>query len=301
MSKKHLYITIIICLLCVSPSLMAKKKRLPYYDKLEENYLAVWGSAGYSKLHYSTIDTDLFGHAGLAVGGALELHHTPQLFWSFGAELSFMNSGMSINQTLENYRQIEDNDLSDYKDFILHATFRDFSEVQHFGFLTLPVMFGYKPSDFYLLGGVKFGFNLYSDHTSRTTLTTTGKYKEFPDRFHDMPNHGLVTNKKVSDHGDINMGVNFSISGEVGYYISVDKHDRDDIRISAFMDYGIINTNKSKNTNNDLYTGTKNAIDYNFNSILTTPRTTGPALLMYAGFKITYLFCLKSKWVCNCY
>ncbi len=271
-----------------------------YFDQLKESYLAVWGSLGYSQLTYSYADINNYGLPAGNLGVGYEFHKGFNNMWSIGAELSILGAGMQRVGDMTDDHDMIDNDISPYSEFTMNATFADFEETNLLGYLNIPIMYGYKVDRFYALGGVKLGFKLFSNYKSSSLLTTTGDYEWFFDDFEDMPNHYFVTNKKIEDSGKINMGVNASLSGELGYYFSIDKKEKNDWRISLQMDYGLVDINRTDRVNKELFTRTDNPIDYQLNSVFSTT-TSGDVKAWFVGIKLTYLICTKSKWDCNCY
>ncbi len=272
-----------------------------YYDQLNESYLAVWGSLGYSQLTYSSANINNHGLPAGNLGVGYEYHRGFNKMWSIGAELSILGAGMQRVGDMTDDHGMIDNDISPYSEFTMHATLADFEEINRLGYLNIPIMYGYKVNRFYTLGGVKLGLNLFSNYKSNSLLTTTGEYEWFFDDFEDMPNHYFVTDNRIDDSGKIKMRFNTSLSGELGYYLSIDKQENNDLRISLQMDYGVFNINQTDRINDQLFSRTENPIDYQLNSVFSTTDNSGDVKAWFVGVKLTYLICTKSKWDCHCY
>lgn len=159
--------------------------------------------------------------------------------------------------------------------------------------LSVPLMFGFNYSSFYLLLGPKFFYPLTAQTTQTALLTTYGDYNGmFYENFEDMPQHGYVKDQYISSKGKIDFLYDVRACVELGgsWNLSSTNDESSHLALGVFAEYGILNV--LKGGNNELAN-----IDYSqcvnskLNHIYSTTLTNNAFVNNFRmGLRVTLLF-----------
>jgi outer membrane protein OmpA-like peptidoglycan-associated protein len=176
--------------------------------------------------------------------------------------------------------------------------FLEYSEKHKVGYLNIPVLFGLQFSErYYAMLGTKIGLNLIGNYTNnalvQTIVTDPKAIEGWTDIFDPI---------SYSSNGSLKLGLNATASAEFGVILDewlprgmtqLNNQRRTPIsyRVGAFVDYGLLNLNKSTPTNPLIFPNATNPLELNFSdlstSVLASDKRFGN---LYAGIKLTVLF-----------
>jgi hypothetical protein len=268
-----------------------------------EHNLAAWGSAGFYNLNTDNSTIPSSGSAGLGGGLGYEFHKNIFIF-QIGGEFQLGNSSMNIKDF--SY----DIDLFDTEgdEYIGHYSFTSNTDHYRMGTVNIPIMFGlHLGQKAYFLAGGKVGINAFAQSVTTSNVESSGTYYNLIDDFENMPNHYFGKKEEITSF-DVLFKTNFSLSAEVGIYLSQPNRKsfarnlRTAYRLSFFVDYGLVNLHDNSmagpliiNKLGDIgYQPAKNSFvltkDFNIQTIKN----------FYAGLKFTFLVGRESKYDCNC-
>ncbi|MDR1739471.1 MAG: hypothetical protein LBR45_01770 [Bacteroidales bacterium] len=318
---------IIIGLLTVVNIAYAKKRGTQSFN--------LWLGAGYSNImHFGIDNVKPIGGAGgiMGLGYGYEKGY---FLLQTGVELDYKGSMSKVNDFSIQVGEIIDENTglpipigttitsemkpvavggfydTEGEQFAMLYQFSKYRDYYHIGYLNIPLLFGGKFGNFYFLLGGKFGINIFAQAKTSALHSTIACYPQFIDIFDDMPDHFIVKDYPSSDNTSFSRKLNYNISAllEVGYNFN-------NTRIAFFVDYGLLNINKSyisiENTSgNFVYipaansaettgsvgsraSGMEGAVDPNIirhNSILSSNKASSSKVNSFmAGIKITFLF-----------
>lgn len=253
------------------------------YSTAQNNqYLDVWGRAGYSSLYHRIDNTKVQGGLGYSFGLGYEYNQDKFIFLG-GLEFMQLNSVTNLTGYSENH---------DFKypyipDYMInyHYEFNKYREKYTVGYLNIPLQIGLKFDHFYALVGARIGLNISGSYRTSSLLETTATDPMLVDTLKNMPTHYL-TSQSFENKGKLNLGFNISPCAEFGVVLdnwiykrySTDKRFRNtkkppySYRAGIFVDYGVTNINMSQTINKLIISPDNNPIDIrvNENSLLSS-------------------------------
>lgn len=181
--------------------------------------------------------------------------------------------------------------------------YRDYNDRQMAAHITIPIYLGgYLTDALYLLGGVKFGINMWGVHKAWTEMETYGTYTEFIHTIHKTAYYGYYPESHY-EYSSICPMPQFKIIPmvEIGYKIPLEtKSKRVEMRVGAYAEYGIPLSMQNSLpmvdiSQTDLNPFTQNQLDLQQHIILNSPVTTdwqvgGKTSNLQVGVRFTCLF-----------
>ena len=268
-----------------------------------QSFVDIWGGAGYSSLYHGIENTKFPGGFGYNLGVGYE-YKLNNFFVLTGAEFMHYNSTTRLDAYTENkdflYPYIPDH----YIDF--HYAITKHKEKHSFGYLNIPLQFGYRFDRYYAIVGAKVGLNLFGNYKSTGNIQTEGVDPMFIDTLVNIPSHYIGT-KEYSDNGKLSMGLNITPGVEFGVYLDewlggnftqLRNRQRTNIsyRAGVFVDYGMVNIVNSKPEGQFLSDPIRNPLDVSVNdlsnSTLAKDKRFGSLM---AGVKLAVLFDLTKQ------
>jgi hypothetical protein len=268
------------------------------------------GSGGYSS--FLLKDAPGFtanGSWGGGLGAGYEMN-VRAFILQLGAEFTYLNAGLGLENFTQQVDLIDDDDPSE--SYTGNYTFSGNSDRYRFANINIPLMLGFRVGSFYLLAGGKIGFNLFTRSATTTTVLSTGTYPGYIDDFEDMPNHSfLETSEKNEFTGKF--PVNAYLSGELGFYLNAEpaktryyvpsQGRKTKYRVSVFADYGLMNL--LGNTENESSTLERENIASPYrpylNSFVRSENMRGSILNnLFVGLRFTVLFSSEQERSCDC-
>lgn len=270
----------------------------------KNQYIDVWGGAGYSFLHHGIDNTKVPGGIGYLLGAGYE-YDVNQMMFIIGAEFSGLNSKTVLN----GYTQDHDFPypyIANYN-ITYHYSLINYQEKHGVGYLNIPLQVGMKFNRYYALVGAKVGLNLFGSSQTTSLLQTTATDPMLIDTLGNMPNHYL-NNKKFDQKGKMSVGLNIAPSLEFGVVLDewlnkpTTKKTKEapksqvSYRAGVFVDYGVININSAATTNKVLTDPVSNPVDVKVNGLLSSTLAANKSLeSMLVGVKFTMLFELPNS------
>lgn len=131
--------------------------------------------------------------------------------------------------------------------------------------LQMPVMIGVQHNRFYMLAGVKVGYNPLTTYKTSGTLTTFGKYKAFPDQYDDPEQQFYYGDNAINldsiktSSWDVKtierfcVDATLEIGGRIGEIYSGSGFDvpkrTTEFRLAGFVDFGVTGFTQWSNDN----------------------------------------------------
>lgn len=269
-------------------------------------YFSLWGSAGYVQMFHDIPQVqDLpkvysINGAGGALGLGYEFHHK-SFIATTGAEFSYWNTGTKT----DDFIILADMEDSEGDDYIGVFELNDNKDRYQVGYVNIPLLVGFQTAKkrFYVLGGAKFGLNVWGQSNVKSNVISFGDYERYIEIFRDMPNHGFLGEERTATR-PVSFSSNLALSLELGTYLRIGENPTNDklYRIALFADYGLLNIHTSK-VEGIQYVNTANGLDFRprNNALLLSERASKKNILpLYAGVKFTILFKLHESSICNC-
>lgn len=278
-NMKTFYTSLVLaCLLTVNTIEAQAQQRFPYPESEYRFYL----TGGASKLKYSLAkDGETKGGVGLGVGADYICHVSSVLGFSMGFELSSFRGKAEYKSLTETYEALDDQGTRmDYT-----YSIDDYLEKQNMTLLSVPVMVRFtipsgKRSNFYLAGGMKFGFPVISKTTiSGSNIIATGYYRHENLTYSNLPEHGFFSGQSASNEISHIKGFTTmtSLTAEAGMRFNVSKLT---LYTGLYFDYCLNTSDNSRN---------KHPVNYfrevNYESVLNSPLSSKPNL-MNIGVKV---------------
>ncbi len=264
------------------------------------NSFSIGGSLGYSNIfeNYNQFTTPGSLGASLMFGYEFRLYS----FWLYtGIEGQYLsaNAFSNIDGT---ERKIID---TQGKPAVMHYEFGQFVEQQHYVFANVPIMLGYYSGlyGFYVGAGAKFGLQLYALEDASLRYTTSATYSQYVEDFIGMGQHDYSA-YNVYAQANPQSPIKISAIAEIGYDVLTRQRQTlktsHGLRVGLYVEYGLNNLVKST-AETPLYTiqqQNASAIDIvPFYSAYST--ATHRINSFYAGIKMAYTFCVRTK-NCTC-
>ncbi|MGN0186264.1 MAG: OmpA family protein [Paludibacteraceae bacterium] len=267
------------------------------------HFVDVWGGAGYSSLLHNVENASAIGGGGVSLGTAYEWSYKRFLL-STGVEFSYLNSTSKVNPfTIQAQLLYEDPYHTGYM-LDYYCKFDNYRDVQHVGFLNIPILFGGKFDRYYFLAGGKIGVGLFGTSVTQTALTTTITDPALVGEFTDMPTHGLFTDDYRARNA-FSLAFDVKATAEFGLILDewlpkkmrvlADKRKTPvSYRIGLFCDYGVTNLHKNVTDATSLAYIDGNAAETRYvtaNSLFASAEANDKRLnSLFAGVKFTVLF-----------
>lgn len=237
-----------------------RKRKKSEGSKPVASFIDVYGGGGYSALLHGVEGSSVPGGGAGMLGVGYFMKHKSNFHFRAGLEFMYLNSTTS----LDNFSYSGDFSYSDAnkQNHIMKymMDFEGYKEAQNRMSLNIPIMFGTQIKQFYFLAGAKAGLGLMGNYSMKGDVTTTLEDPELIDIMGNMPTHNLGT-KEIKYGSKFNFGLDVAISAEVGiclddyfpasaleYGSGKDKRKLS-YRVGAFVDYGVMNINKSTPNN----------------------------------------------------
>lgn len=223
------------------------------------SYMGVSANVGeWSMLPVESAYTPSLGAAG-GVGFVYELQagktYSPTRFLfqvgvnAQGGTSSFAQAGNTVD-SLPNQL-----DLDNYRfDYVYEVSGRhdQYTKIA----AQIPLLVGFQTKAFYMLAGVKAGFNIYKKMHTTATVSTYGAYRDFDDHRH-MPEYQFFDNKPYRGSTEAAMQLDLDASLELGGRLGVMTEESGfgvprsttEWRLGAFVDYGLKDLRSTKNAN----------------------------------------------------
>lgn len=181
--------------------------------------------------------------------------------------------------------------------YLGHFHFADNKDRYSLGHVNIPLMFGAQFGRVYFLVGGKAGLNLFANSTTLTTLTTSGTYPSYIGDFENMPNHFF---DKVDEKADykLDLGLNYSVSLEIGTYLAGLGSSGIGYRISLFCDYGLKDVRQGLKTGDLMISKHPDYFQPVLNDFLLSNET--KANLLFVGVKFAVVFGFDKESPCRC-
>lgn len=232
------------------------KKIIAYLNRDISHRIGFWGQVGYSNLFTSGIQYDKEKNLGFTasdkgfVGGGLGLGYQlryKQFLMTVGAEFNTYNSVMGISNRPDGTMLLSYG-MNPYPNTMTYTyTFNKLQEKMIGGFAQIPLLLGMelRAVPIFWQAGVKAGMGVMSSSTLSGTFTTTIEDKELINDMTNMYSHALVTDQALDRPANkINFGLNITASAEIGVNLDQWLKSNTKIRVSAFADYGVMNSLK---------------------------------------------------------
>jgi len=281
---KNIFLLIIFCFL---PTLASSQNR---------HFVDVWGGGGYSSLFHGIDNTKVPGGAGFNLGVGFEYQLNSLMFLG-GAEFLHFGSKTNLNNYVADYQfRYDDGTNTSLMDY--HYNFQQYTEKHSVGYLNIPLMVGFHSDRYYGMVGTKIGLNLLSgfrtDAIVLPTVTEPTAIDDFATIHRPIP---------YSKDGSLSLGLNATASAEFG--ISLDqwlpagmrtlnnaRNTPVSYRVGLFVDYGLLNLNKSA-TDNPLLLAPQDRerLDIKMNDLSSSSLAQDKRFgNLYTGVKLTVLF-----------
>ena len=220
-------------------------------------------------------------------------------FFGIGVGADYDLGRQMIDSLKDNYgRYDRENDAITYT-----YAYRDYNDMQMSAAISIPIYIGgYLSESLYLLGGVKFGINMWGIHHAKTEMETYGTYTEFIHTIHHAPYYGYY-NESHYEYASVYPVAKLKVIPmvEVGYKIPlVTKSKRVEMRVGAYAEYGIPLSLQNEQpmvdiSHTDINPFTQNQQNLRQNIILNTPIATnwqegGKTSNLQVGVRFTCLF-----------
>ena len=315
----------------------ANAKAEAYNTRDIDHRLGFWGLVGYSSLFTSGINyaASPSGASGMPayapatpqavnpsvgfrssdkgfVGGGLGFGYQlryKQMLMTTGLEFTFYNSVMGISNNDEG-TLTRSFGMEPYADkMTYHYCFNSLNDKLIAGFVQLPILFGMelKKVPLFWQAGVKVGMGVLGQSKLSGKLTTSITDTELTTDLEQMFSHALVTDAPVnSSTNNVKFGINAAAHAEVGVNLDRWVKSKAKLRVSAFVDYGFLNTLKyeaaapaSATAQTDIPTqllAKDNPLDYPTNSALATSSAANAKVNPFlVGAKLAVWFNLPRK------
>ena len=238
------------------------------WGRKDHNYFMAWASGGYSQLVHNIEPARDYGSIGGAVGLGYEYHYNDFIF-STGLEFMLYNS----RSKLDNYKIDRDVLDSEGYEVVYKYNFYKYREKYIMGTIQIPLLFGGRSDNFYAMGGLKIGVNLFGQSTINSEFETKGWYKQYIDEFENMPNHYYFNGFDANNKSKLDLSfMDVSLSAEIGWFLEdMTKFKRPNpvARISIFCDYGLNNVIDNRYPKGDFLNFPRaNPVDIEHNTIL---------------------------------
>jgi len=273
-----------------------------YINAQKVNSFALWGSGGYNNFLSGVEKVSTIGGAGVNIGLGYEFQSGGFLM-QVGGEFQHYTSNMKMAEFTEIIPML--NTEGKYYDgtFIFdknqdRQTMGNAAAVLKLGFVT--------PSNFYMLFGGKYAYNIYGSTKTYTNVTSKGYNDNLigdddNGTFSDMPNHGYYTIKRSFNE---KLAFQPTIFGSIEAGLQIGKRNYFGVvyRFALFFDFGITALTAKP------LLGQSKIIDISqteeFQPALRPffyNETTQRIQVIFTGIKFTVLFGKKvEKKYCNC-
>ena len=242
-----------------------------------------------------------YGSIGGAIGVGYEYHYNEFIF-NTGVEFMLFNSGSNM----DNYRTDRDVVDSEGYEVVYKYNFYKYREKYLVGTLQIPIMFGGRKYNFYAMGGVKIGINLFGQANITSEFETKGWYKQYIDEFENMPNHYYFSGFEANGKNKLDLSaMNVALSAEFGWFLedmTRFKRPNPVAKLSIFCDYGLNNIIKQDYIGGDYMSFPRaNPVDIEMNTILQSNVAKNKRVnTLFVGVKATIILELKKSHTCNC-
>jgi hypothetical protein len=256
-------------------------------------------SGGYSYLNSSFNNTKEIGGEGLSVGLNGEWTFNANWITQIGGEFSYFNSSISPFNFTEQRNLID----TEGDNFTINYAYSQFSQIQHLGYINLPIGVGYKTNTFYAIAGIKVGFPVYSKYaTIIKNLTTDGDYPQFIDNFENMPNHYFISERK-DFRDDFSYNKNIVAFARIGHQFDLRSSNpliRKTFRIGFFANFGLSNLQKYSDIIPLISYG-ENPVNIHANNMIYTNHSLKNTLhSTIIGIELAFLIRQNTVYRCNC-
>ena len=238
-----------------------KRRRKKKEDsKSISSFIDVYGGGGYSAFLHGVEGSSVPGGGAGMLGVGYFMKHKSNFNFRAGLEFMYLNSTTRMDDFSYSgdFFYSDANKQNHRMRYLM--TFADYREQQNRMSLNIPIMFGTQIKQIYFLAGAKAGLGMIGNYSMKSDVTTLLQDPELIDDMGNMPTHGLKT-QEVKYGNKFNFGFDLAISAEVGlcldeyfpasaleYGSGKDKR-KISYRVGAFVDYGVMNVNKSTPNN----------------------------------------------------
>ena len=247
--NKWFGICIMAFLIC-SISLDAQSRGKRSYSKGENYHFGfVYGVGAYTNLQIDISGTNPAGNFGGSIGAGYEFRNNG--FWmSLGAGYHFHRSSITTDLYSDS-RPGMDNQPQPKSVTFLYDVYNQ-KDKNEWGFVEVPLMLGYYVKGFYVGAGAKVAFPMVTDIKSSGKYEVRGLYEEYPDPFHDMPEHGYST-WDFETNSSVRLKPSVSLCIELGYDVLSTVYSQGSmcyiLKIGGYFEYGLNSMVRTSDTN----------------------------------------------------
>ena len=233
-----------------------RRKKPTEGPKAITSFIDVYGGGGYSALLHKTEGSSVPGGGAGMLGIGYFMKHKSNFHFRGGLEFMYLNSTTKLDDFdySGNYKY---KDQIDEQSMMYVLSSSKYREAQNRMSLNIPIMFGSQFNQIYFMAGAKIGLGLMGNYSMKSDVTTYLVDPTLIDNLENLPTHGLKT-QEVKYGSNFDFGLDVAVSLEAG--ICLDEYfpataleygsgkDKKALsyRVGAFVDYGILNINKSK-------------------------------------------------------
>ncbi len=245
-----------------------------------------WGSSGLTAFSENQSNINPSDSPGFGIGAGYEFQNSNFSFIT-GVEYTYLRPTMKLDDFTIDFPGLIDDQGDVYTG---HYTFSDNYDIYQLSNFNIPVQLGFNNNKIFILGGVKFGFNLLASDKVKSLASYSGTYVDYLGTFTNMPNHSFGS-YSLENSFSPKIGFNCAATAEAGLILGEKKN----VRLSVFLDYGLTNVNL--NTKELLVLYDLNNTPYLNNFMSGYAMTAG---IIYGGVKLSYTLKLRSPHKCNC-
>ncbi|MCR4664931.1 MAG: hypothetical protein K5660_06150 [Paludibacteraceae bacterium] len=297
--KPHFYraLCLSLCLLANFP-LSAQIKIRP------QHFYVVSGSFGYSQFLTNQADVSVQGRPTGSLALGYELRHR-HLWAHTGLEARYLSNHSRYSKAFDfSVYPVED---TQGKTITMRYNVRNYSETEKLLALQVPLLVGFvSDKGFYLGGGLRFGWTVFSGIDASLLYSTEGIYSQYDQAMGEMPNHSFGT-YDATVHGTSRSHFICSFAFELGADIwrsslyGSGRTGSQAVQLGVYADLGL-NSPYYPNTSPEgqfLQPNPTNAQLLTTESLLTLQTDKTLCLPVHAGIKLTYLFQITTSRI-NC-
>ena len=290
---------ILACLVLPLSAQSFKKHHSPFEDGDDYHFGYISGSVGYAMLQTNLPNVMPHGGVGGSIGAGYEFRNSG-LWANIGVQVSFHRSRLIIDPYERSFSSDPEREIwvrdTQGKDVTLVYNVSQTDEME-WNYIDVPMMLGYYIKGFHIGGGLKISYAFNPQTRSFGTYSLSGKYDQYSEPFHDMPEKGY-TDYEFDNRVENELKVGASLIGEVGYDLlsSVPTRSRTChvLKLSFYFEYGLNTQIRSRDTAlpNIVHTASgsikpANEVIINpYMNTFTTPERTVP---FFTGVKLTYM------------
>lgn len=240
----------LMAFLIYSISLDAQNRGRRSYSKGENYHFGfIYGMGAYTNLQIDISGTNPAGNFGGSIGAGYEFRNNG--FWmSLGAGYHFHRSSITTDLYSDSRPGMDNQPQPKSVTFLYDV--RNQKDKNEWGFVEVPLMLGYYVKGFYVGAGAKIAFPMVTDIKSTGKYEVRGKYEEYPDPFHDMPDHDYGT-WDFESKNSVRLKPSVSLCIELGYDVLSTVYSQGSmcyiLKIGGYFEYGLNSMVRTSDTN----------------------------------------------------